>query len=164
MSKLSRLDWGYVKWAENGSSRITCPAFRKQCREALAHSTITQISSYSRNLKARGVNLSISGHNFPNPLAPPPLLPNAGKWVWKPKIPWNSLVNQWWNSFRYLVLLRCWWKWITVRIWAKLKYRTHERRNGDIRERKEFSRKGNVTTNVRTISDFRRNGYLTSFV
>ena len=46
MTKLRRLDWGYVK-----RRKMTRPALRKQCREALAHSTIMQIHDNSRNLK-----------------------------------------------------------------------------------------------------------------
>ena len=55
--KRQSLDWGYVKWRKNCSSRITRPALQQQCRYILAHSTFTQISAHSRNLKERGLSL-----------------------------------------------------------------------------------------------------------
>ena len=55
--KLSRLDWGYVEWWKYCSSRMTLPAVLWQCREALAHSTVTQISAHPRNPKERCLSL-----------------------------------------------------------------------------------------------------------
>ena len=48
-----------MKWQKNCSSRMNRPALRWQYREALAHSTITQTSAHSCNLKERGLRLTM---------------------------------------------------------------------------------------------------------
>ena len=55
LTKVRRLDWGYVKWPKNSSARMSFPrpvAMQKAILLILAHSTITQICAWSLNLQA----------------------------------------------------------------------------------------------------------------